>query len=73
MKVFNFEDPTHNTNFGTSRGRTVFCLSKKLVRNQYLKVVRILVLAENLVPLEISAQFERYSLCLTESFSSSHT
>ena len=61
MNVFNFQDPTHNTNFGTSRGNTVFCLSKKLVRNQNLKVLRILVLAEVSVPLEISAQFQRYS------------
>ena len=55
MNVFNFQDPTQNTDFGTSRGRTVFCLSKKLVRSQNLKVVRILVRAEILLPLEISS------------------
>ena len=41
---------------------TVFRLSKKRVGNQYLKFLRILVPAEILVPLQISAQFERHSL-----------
>ena len=52
MKVFNFQDPTHKTDFSTSHGRTVFHLLKKLVGNQYLKVLRILVPPEILVPLK---------------------
>ena len=50
MKVFNFQDPTHNTDFARSRGTTVFHFLKKLVRNQYLKDLRILVPPEILVP-----------------------
>ena len=61
MKVFNLQDSTHKNEFGTSRGRTVFHLLKKPVGNQYLKVLRILVPPEILIPLEISAQFERHS------------
>ena len=61
MKVFNFQDPTHKTDFGTSRGTTVFHLLKKPVGNQYLKNFRILVHPEILVSLEISAQFEKHS------------
>ena len=63
MKVFNFEDATHKTDFGTFRGRAVSHLPKKPVGNQYLKVLRILVPPEILVYLKISAQFERHSLC----------
>ena len=66
--MLNFQDLTHKTDFGTSGGRTVLHLPKKPVGNQYLKVVRILVTPQNLVPLEISAQFERHSLCSTEDF-----
>ena len=73
MKVINFQDPIHKTDFGTSHGRTVFNLLKKPVGSQYLKVVRILVPPEVLVPLEISAQFERHYLGSTEYFSRSHT
>ena len=62
MKVFNFQDPTHKTDFGTCSGRAVFHLLKKPVGNQYLKVLRILVPPEILIPLEISAQFEMHSL-----------
>ena len=29
MKLFNFKDLTHKTDFGTSRGRTVFHLLRK--------------------------------------------
>ena len=65
MKLLNFQDSTHNTEFGTSHGRTVFHLLKKPVGNQYLKVLRILVPTEILVPLQIFAQFERNSLCPT--------
>ena len=68
MEVFNFRDPTHKTDLGTSRERTVFHLLKKPVGNQYLKVFRILVPREILVPLEISAQFERNSVCSSEDF-----
>ena len=68
MKVLYFQDPTHKTEFGTSRGRIVFHLLKKPVGIQYLKVVRILVLPEILVFLEISAQFERDSLRSNEYF-----
>ena len=57
MKVFNFQDPKQKTDFGTSRGRTVFRLLKKPVGNQYPYVLRILVPPEILVPVEISAQF----------------
>ena len=48
--MFNFQDPTHNTDFGTSHGRRVFHLLKKPVGNQYPDV-RILVPPEILVPL----------------------
>ena len=72
VKVFNFEDPTHNTDFGTSRGSTVFHLLKKSVGNQYLNDLRILFPPEILVFLEISEQFERHSLCSTEYFSRHH-
>ena len=68
MKVFNFQDSTHKTEFGTSHGRTVFHLLKKPVGNKYLKVLRILVPPEILILLEISAQFERGSLFSTEYF-----
>ena len=52
---FYLKDPTQKTDFGTSHGRTVFHLLKKPVGNQCLKVLRILVPPEILVPLEISA------------------
>ena len=65
--MFNLQDPTQRTYFGTSRGRAVFHLRKEPLGSQYLKAPRILVL------LEISAQFERHSLCLTKWFWSSHT
>ena len=73
MEVFNVQDPTQETDFGTSRGRKVFHFLERPVRNQYPKVLRILVPPEILVPLEISSQFERHSLCLTEYFSTAHT
>ena len=73
MDVFDFQDLTHKTDFGTSYGRTVFHVPKKLVGKQYLKVLGTLVIAEILLPVETSAQFERHSLCSTEYFSSSHT
>ena len=38
------------------------------VVNIYLKILRILVAPEILIPLETSAQFERHSLRLTEYF-----
>ena len=72
MRVFNFEGPTHKTEFGTSCGRTVFHLLKKPVGNQYLEVLRILVPLEILVSLQISAEFETHYLCSTEHFSRSH-
>ena len=68
MKVFNFQDPTHKTDFGNSCGWTVFYLLKKPVGKQYLKIPRILIRPDILVPLEISAQFERYCLCSCEYF-----
>ena len=73
VKVFNYQDPIQNTDFGTSRGRTVFHLLKKPVGNHNPKVHRILVPPEILVQLEICAQFERYSLCSTEYLSRPHT
>ena len=57
MKVFNFEDPTLKTEFGTSCGKTVFHLVKKPVGNQYLEVLEILVAHEILVTLEMSTRF----------------
>ena len=60
MKVFSLEDPTHKTDFGTSCEKTVFHLLKKPVGKQYLKVLRIFIPPEILVPLEISVQFERH-------------
>ena len=73
MKVLNFQDPTHKSDFGTTREDTVFHLLTKLVGNQYLEVLRMLVPREILILLEISAQFERHYLCSTEYFSRSHT
>ena len=55
MKVLNNQDPTEKTDFGTSRGRTVFHLLKKPVRYQYTEVLRILVPPAILIPLEICA------------------
>ena len=55
--MFNSQYPKKNTDFGNSRGRTVFHLLEMSVGNQYLKDLRILVLPEILLPLEISAQF----------------
>ena len=49
VKVFSFQDPTHKTDFGTSRRRTVFHLLKELVGDQYLKVFGILLPSEILV------------------------
>ena len=46
----------------------MFHLPRKLVGNQYLEVLRILVPREILVPLEIAAQFERHYLCSIEYF-----
>ena len=66
MKLFNLEDLTHKTDFGTSRGRTEFHLLKKPVGSQYLKVLTILVSPKILGPLEISEQFNSHSLCSTE-------
>ena len=73
MKLSNFKDLTQKTDFGTSRGRTVLHFLKKPVGGQYLKVFGTLVPPEALVPLEISAQFERNSLCSAEYFSRSLT
>ena len=72
VKVFNFQDPTHNTDFGNSRRRTLFHLLKMSVGNQYLNHLRILFPPEILVSLEISEQFERQSLCSTEYFFRPH-
>ena len=73
MKVFNFEGPTYNTEFGTYCGRTVFHLLKKPVGNQYLDALRIFVPTEDLIPLEISEKFERHYLWSREYFSRSDT
>ena len=73
MKLSNFKDLTQKTDFGTSRGRTVFHFLKKPVGGQYLKVLGTLVPPEALVPLEIFAQFERNSLRSAEYFSRSLT
>ena len=66
MKVFNFHDPTQKSDFGTYCGRIVFDLLEKSEEKQYLEVVTILVPPEILVPVAISAQFERHCLCSTE-------
>ena len=66
--MLNLQDPTHKTDFGTSCRRTVFHLLKNPVGNQYIEALRILVPPEILVPVEISAQFERHYLCSTEFF-----
>ena len=50
MEVLNVQDPTQETDFGTSRGRKVFHFLKRIVRNKYPKVLRILVPPEILVP-----------------------
>ena len=73
VKVINCQDSTPNTDFGNLRGRTVFHLLEMSVGNQYLKDLRILVLPEILLPLEISAQFEKHSLCPIEYLSTSQT
>ena len=73
VKVFNFQDSKHKTDFGTSRGRTDFHLLKEPVGKQYPEVLRILVPLDILVPLEISAQFVKHSLRSTENFSRSLT
>ena len=72
MKVFNFEDLSHKTDFGTSGGRRVFHLLKKHVGKQYPEVLRTLVPPDVLLPLEISAQFEKHFVCSTKDFSRSH-
>ena len=64
--MFNFQDSTHKTDFGTSRGRKDFHLLKKPVGKQDPEVLRILVPREILVPLEISAQFETHFLSSTK-------
>ena len=66
MKLFNFQHPKQKSDLGTYCGRTVFHLLRKLVGNQYLEVLRILVPPEILVRLAIFAQFERHCLCSTE-------
>ena len=66
MKLFNFLHLKQKSDLGTYFGRTVFHLLKKLVGNQYMEALRILVPPEIFVPLPISAQFERHSLCSTE-------
>ena len=60
MKVLYFQKPIQKTDFGISRGRTVFHLLKKPMGSQYLKVLNILVSPDILIPLEVSAQFERH-------------
>ena len=65
-KVFNFEDPTHKSDFGTSSVEAVFHFLKNPEGNRYLEVLKILVPTEILVPLEIFAEFERHSLYSTE-------
>ena len=59
MKLFNFQHPKRKSDFGTYFGRTVFHLLIKLVRNQYPEFLKILVLPEILVPLAITAEFEK--------------
>ena len=73
MKVFNFLDPTHKTDFATSGERALFHLLERPVVNQRLKVLRILVPPEILLFLEISAQFERHFICFTEYLSKYYT
>ena len=43
VKLINFQDPTNNGNFDKYSESTVFHLPEKLVGNQYLEVLRILV------------------------------
>ena len=59
MKLCNFQHLAQKSDFGTCFRRTVFHLLTKLVGNQNPEVLRILVPAEILVPLAISAQFEK--------------
>ena len=66
MKLFNLKHLKQKSDFGTYYGRTVFHLLRKLAGNKYPEVLRILVAPEILVPLAISAQFERHRLCLTQ-------
>ena len=52
VTLTNFQDPTINKgDFDTYCGRTVFHLPERLLRNQYLEVLRILVPRQILVPL----------------------
>ena len=48
--MFNLQDPTHNSDFGTSSAVALFNLLKKPVWNQYLELLRISVPPEILVP-----------------------
>ena len=68
MKVFKFQDHTHKSDCATCCERTVFDLLKKPVGKQDLKLLRILVPPEILVPIVISAQFERRCLRSTDNF-----
>ena len=57
VQLFNFQDLTRKCYFDAYCGRAVFYLLKKLVGNQYLELLRILVPPEILVSLAIPANF----------------
>ena len=68
VKVFNYQEYTHKTQFGTSCGRTVFHLPEKPMENKYLEVLRILVPSKIVVDLEISANLRGTAYVQLNSF-----
>ena len=60
VKLINFQDPTFDGDFDKFCNRTMSHLLEKLVGNQYLEIHRILV------PLPVSAKYERHCLCSTD-------
>ena len=73
VKLIYFQDPTLKGYFDKYHGRTVFHLPEKVVGNQYLDVLRILVPLQMTIPLPLSTKFENYCQRKTDLFRRSYT
>ena len=60
VKLIYFQNRALKGYFDKYYGRTVFHLPEKVVGNQYLDVLRILVPPQITVPLPLSTKFENY-------------
>ena len=73
VKLIYFQDPTLKGYFDKYLGRTVFHLPEKVVGNQYLDVLRILVPPQITVSLHLSSKFDNYCQRKSDLFPGSYT